>query len=690
MSNHLQNQTSPYLLQHKDNPVDWYPWGEEAFTRAKQEDKPIFLSIGYSTCHWCHVMAHESFEEEETAEFLNEHFISIKVDKEERPDIDNIYMAFCQAFTGSGGWPMSIFMTPDQHPFMAGTYYPNTSRYGMRSFMELLHAIADGWANNREPLIQSAKEVVSALQQTISEEGYARAGHSAEEQDDSKRQQLFTKADNIFIRSFDPEYGGFGMAPKFPTPHKLLYLLASYERNRNRELLDIVDKTLTQMYRGGLFDHIGFGFSRYSTDERFLAPHFEKMLYDNALLILAYSKAYEITGKQLFLDIAEKTGEYVLTEMTDEEGGFYCAQDADVEGQEGLYYLLTPKETIGVLGEAQGNLYNHRYDVTYEGNFEGKNIPNLLKTPEYEEQFAYQRESLYEYRKQRYQLHLDDKILTSWNGLMIGALCWLYRVSKKQKYLDAAKSAQRFIEENLMEENLIEEKQLDSDSLDQETSDQNQKKQTNLNLYVSYRKGTRGNRGFLDDYANEIFAMLCLYDATLDPVYAQKAEVMVQKVNAEFLDSDMGAYYLYGQEHETLILRPKETYDGAIPSGNSMMAYDLVRLCLMAEDSEIELTKVRDRQLVYMAAQAESDPSSYAMYLYALLLQEDAPEKVVVVPEPGSQEQLSIELPLKVALDSVVRILPGETDGFRLKENKTTYYVCKGHQCLAGSNTLEQ
>ena len=338
LSNRLQYESSPYLLQHKDNPVDWYPWGREAFERAAAEDKPVFLSIGYSTCHWCHVLAHESFEDAEIAELLNRYFVSIKVDKEERPDIDSVYMAVCQAFTGSGGWPTSIFMTAEQKPFFAGTYFPKTSRGGMIGLRELLLAIHEKWEHDRASLLRQSESIVDHLSEAVS------AGGTAD-------LQLAHSAVEMYKRIYDPKYGGFGRAPKFPASHNLLFLLSYGERYQNDACMQMAEHTLLQMFRGGLFDHIGSGFCRYSTDDRFLVPHFEKMLYDNALLILAYCKAYAVTKKTMYLDIAEKTAGYILREMTAPKGGFYSAQDADSEGEEGKYYLFTPDEILSVLGE---------------------------------------------------------------------------------------------------------------------------------------------------------------------------------------------------------------------------------------------------------------------------------------------------------------------------------------------------
>ena len=412
MSNHLKGQLSPYLLQHSENPVDWYPWCEEAFLQAKAQDKPIFLSIGYSTCHWCHVMAHESFEDSRTARFLNDHFISIKVDREERPDIDSVYMAVCQAFTGSGGWPLSVFMTWEKQPFFAGTYFPVHSQYGTPGFLELLTAIVRQWEHDRHALFRSAGELVEQMKKAAA--APATAGR--------KRENLPKTAVSMLARLFDRENGGFGPAPKFPTPHNLLFLLLYAKISGENAPLQMAAKTLRQMRRGGLFDQIGYGFSRYSTDNRFLVPHFEKMLYDNALLIMAYAAAFRLTEDPFLLNTAEQTAEYVLREMTAPGGGFYSAQDADSEGDEGKYYTFTPGEIRAVLGEEKGKRFARAFDITDSGNFMGKNIPNRLKSGEEDSPgvFEEERQCLYRYRKNRFPLSLDDKILRSWNSLKIG------------------------------------------------------------------------------------------------------------------------------------------------------------------------------------------------------------------------------------------------------------------------------
>ena len=640
MPNRLQHESSPYLLQHAHNPVDWYPWGEEAFRKAKAEDKPVFLSIGYSTCHWCHVMAHESFENEKTAAILNRNFVSIKVDKEERPDVDSIYMTFCQAFTGSGGWPTSIFMTPDQKPFFAGTYFPPSTRGRMIGFPELLEVIYERWKSDRKELLDQADDLISHLQKE-------------ERTEFAPPDDLMESAIQVYKRIYDSKNGGFGSAPKFPAPHNLLFLMTYYERHGDKECLHMAEHTLRQMYWGGLFDHIGFGFCRYSTDDRYLAPHFEKMLYDNALLMMAYCQAYAITKKPLYLDIAEKTAAYILREMTAPEGGFYSAQDADSEGEEGKYYLFTPEEFQRVLGKRDGKRFCQHFDITPTGNFEGKSIPNLLASDPEDKSFEPLLEPLYAYRKERHSLHLDDKILTSWNALMIAALCRLYKASGKADYLEAAKRADRFLAENLMEGDA---------------------------LYVSYRKGNRGVKGFLDDYAAYLFAQLAFYGATLETKYLERAKRLYQEANRQFRDENSG-YFLYGADNESLILRPKEAYDGAIPSGNSLMAWNLVRLAQLTGEEEYQ--QEAQQQLDFLAQEAAQYPTGHAMFLLAQLNHECPPPKVVVVLAKGMNTS---NLPLQLPMDAAITLLEEPTDDYSLKNGKTTYYICRGHSCLPPTN----
>ena len=645
MSNHLKNQTSPYLLQHAENPVEWYPWGEEAFRRAREEDKPVFLSIGYSTCHWCHVMAHESFEDEEIAELLNRYFISIKVDKEERPDIDAIYMAVCQAFTGSGGWPTSIFMTADQKPFFAATYFPKHSTGGMIGLWELLSVIHEKWENDRPTLLRQADEIVGPLNRSNA------AG-------DMPVTNLTDAAVKLYRQSYDPQNGGFSRAPKFPAPHNLLFLLTYYERHGDVACLEMAEQTFLQMYRGGLFDHLGFGFFRYSTDARFLIPHFEKMLYDNALLIMGYCKAYTVTKKRLYLEIAEKTAAYILREMTDPEGGFYSAQDADSDGEEGKFYLFTPDEVENLLGQKEGEAFCRHFGITESGNFEGKSLPNLLDSDISDKSFDQFLKHLCQYRAKRCALHLDDKILTSWNALMIATMCRLYQTGGNAAYLDCAKRADRFIWDKLY----------DGDA-----------------LFVSFRDGKRGVKGFLDDYAACLFAQLALYGATWEEDYLDRAKQLCRDVHDRFWDDENGGFYLYGAEHESLILRPKETYDGAIPSGNSLMAWNLVRLSqLTAEET---YRREAEDQLRFLASEAAQYPAAHAMFLSALLDHEVPPPKVTAVLAERAD---AVALPASFSPDTVVRLLREPTKEFSLKNGKTTYYVCRNHSCMPPVNELKE
>ncbi len=717
MKNRLNHETSPYLLQHADNPVAWYPWCEEAFVRAKAEDKPVFLSIGYSTCHWCHVMAHESFEDEEIAEILNRNFVAVKVDKEERPDIDSVYMSVCQALTGSGGWPTTIFLTPDQKPFFAGTYFPKTARFGQVGLKELLLAVHEKWKHDREELLQSADSVIEHLKRQSARTAATRASNPTATRasnptatrasnptatrasnptatrasnptatrasnptatrtttpqppstrtstspyispraDEAMDGQMIEDAFELYKQSFDEQFGGFGAAPKFPTPHNLLFLMRYYQTSRDQAAMNMVEKTLIQMYRGGMFDHIGGGFSRYSTDRYFLAPHFEKMLYDNALLILAYCSAYQITKSPVYRKVAEKTASYIKREMTSAEGGFYSAQDADSEGVEGKYYLLEPSEVVRILGEQDGAAFNQFFDITEKGNFEGKNIPNLLKNSQIEETMETCLQSVYDYRKKRYALHLDDKILTSWNGLMIAAMCHLYRVTGNREYLKAAEDAQTFVLEKLYKDGT---------------------------LYISYRNGRRSGKGLLDDYANEIFALLALYGATWENRYLEQALVFFERVISDFYDEEQGGFFLYGREHEQLILRPKETYDGAVFSGNSAMAYNLVQLYWMTGDER--LGALAERQLEFMSAEAAHYPVGYAMFLVALLDYLDPPEKVTVVLKDYERPS---DLPCRIPLGAVVRVLDRSTEEYPLKDDKMTFYVCRGHACQPPTNEL--
>lgn len=641
MDNHLKNQTSPYLLQHAENPVDWYPWGKEAFEKAEKEDKPIFLSIGYSTCHWCHVMAHESFENPEIADILNKYFVSVKVDREERPDIDSVYMSVCQALTGNGGWPMSIFMTFRQEPFFAGTYFPPTSNYNGIGFRDLLLAIAEKWRNSKSELLEAANQIISHIKPNNTES------------DVQINDRLPSFAVDLFSQIYDKKYGGFGNAPKFPTPHNLIFLTLYSLIYHDKTPLGQVKHTLEQMQRGGIFDHIGYGFSRYSTDQYYLIPHFEKMLYDNALLIMAYCWGYKASGDKIFLQTAMQTAEYVFREMTGKDGEFYSAQDADSEGEEGKFYVWDYEEICKILGDREGKRFCRHFGITKEGNFEGKNIPNLLNGNEISDTFENERKALYDYRKTRTKLHLDDKILTTWNSLMICAMSLLYRTTGEGDYLSAAKRAQQFLEERLIDGNI---------------------------LYVSCRGNTRSVKGFLDDYAYYTQALLSLYEVTSEPAYLERAQQICQEARQQFSDGDEG-YFLYGTQNGMLITRPKETYDGALPSGNSVMAYCLVRLSQLTRLEEYRQAALK--QLAFLSGEAKHYPTGYTMFLTALLMFYHEPQKItVVLSGEDTAETILAQLPLYAD----ITILKHATEEYKLLDGRTTYYVCADNTCLPPTN----
>lgn len=632
MANRLKSETSPYLRQHADHPVDWYLWGEEAFDRARREDKPVFLSVGYSTCHWCHVMAHECFEDDAVAGVLNEHFICIKVDKEERPDVDALYMAACQVMTGSGGWPNSIFLTPDQQPFYAGTYFPKPA------FLQLLDAIRQAWAGDRKELLHQSRRVLKHIMPQPTKPATA-------------DRTLADLAVAVFSRLYDSEYGGFGRAPKFPSAHNLLFLLRYYERYQNKSCLAMAEKTLVQMYRGGLFDHVGGGFCRYSTDRQFLVPHFEKMLYDNALLILAYCKAYTLTQKPLYRDIACKTADYILREMTAPTGGFYSAQDADSEGEEGKYYLFDKQEILDLLGE-RGEGFCRQFGIREQGNFEGKNIPNRLGSDPDNMAYDDGLPILAAYRKTRYALHRDDKILTFWNGLMIAALCHLYRITADETYRNAAKTAEGYLQEHSQGEWLT----------------------------VSVGRQVRPVGGFLEDYAGRIFGLLALHDMTLEEQYRARAIRLCDYVLAHFADKD-GGFFLSGDEGEQLLIRQKETYDGATPSGNSLMAYNLVRLHKLTGGYERETADL----LAFLAGQAKGYPSNHTMFLLALLNHTDPPVTITVV----SDSPIDLAALARCVPEGTVCTWRAPDRSYPLKNGQTTYYVCRDGRCLPPENVCK-
>ena len=554
MPNRLAGQSSPYLLQHQNNPVDWFPWGAEALKRAKQEDKPIFLSIGYSACHWCHVMEHESFENPALAQLLNENFVSIKVDREERPDLDHLYMAAVQAISGRGGWPMSVFLTPQGEPFYGGTYWPPQRRHGMPGFDEVLHAIADLWQNRRAGALDNASQLTGHLRQLA----------NPSRPPGELSVATLTAAAASLERVFDFTFGGFGGAPKFPHPMDLQLLMRYYRREPRSGLLDMVRKTLDQMARGGIYDHLGGGFHRYSVDERWLVPHFEKMLYDNALLARTYIDAFRLTADAQFASVASETLDYLLREMQDPEGGFYSTQDADSEGVEGKFFVWTPAEIHALLGENLANEFCWVYDVTEEGNFEGENILNLSKSIEQhaklrgldEQQLradmATARAKLLAVRNRRIHPGLDDKVLANWNGLAIDTLAVAAGALDEPRFLEAATRAAEFIWTKMRRED--------------------------GRLWHTWRHGVAGGDAFLDDYASLIRAFVTLYETTFDERWIDRAITLAETMLAHFADLEQGGFYFTADDHEQLIARQKQLSDDAVPSGNGLAAEALLRL----------------------------------------------------------------------------------------------------------------
>jgi uncharacterized protein YyaL (SSP411 family) len=554
MPNQLAHESSPYLLQHANNPVDWYPWGTEAIERSRREDKPIFLSIGYSACHWCHVMEHESFENPQLARLMNDHFVCVKVDREERPDLDQIYMTAVQLMTGRGGWPMSVFLTPDLRPFYGGTYWPPTQKMGMPGFDQVLLAVADAWQNRREQALQQAGTLVEHIQAL-----------AAPEADGAELQQsLITRAAAALERSFDHQHGGFGGAPKFPHPMDLRLLLRVWKREPKRGLLEIVTLTIDKMAAGGMYDQLGGGFHRYSVDERWLVPHFEKMLYDNALLAVSYLEAFQATGNAEYERIVREICDYVLREMTDASGGFYSTQDADSEGEEGKFFVWTPDEIEAVLGAEKAKTFCYVYDVSDAGNFERHNIPNLPKTiaqcakilnrdeAELRSELNESRENLFAAREQRVHPGLDDKVLVAWNGLMIDALSQAGATLRESRYVEAASKAAGFI--------------------------LTQVRRPDGRLLHTWRGGVAKLDAYLDDYAAMANGLVSLYEATFDERWIEASVRLADILIEQFRDADRGGFFYTATDHESLIARQKDVMDNATPSGNSLAATALVRL----------------------------------------------------------------------------------------------------------------
>lgn len=677
-SNRLIHEKSPYLLQHAYNPVEWYPWGEEAFAKARSEGKPIFLSIGYSTCHWCHVMEKESFEDQEVATLLNEQYVSIKVDREERPDIDQIYMTVCQALTGQGGWPLTVMMTPNKEPFFAGTYFPKESRHGRPGLMDVLKQIRGKWDEDQQRVSSTGQKIVQALKE------HATSTRGSGE----LTEKTLTEAYKQYESTFDARYGGFGQAPKFPSPHNLSFLLRHWKLSGEAKALEMVTKTLDGMYRGGMYDHIGFGFARYSVDQQWLVPHFEKMLYDNALLALIYLDAYQATGEEEYAEVARQIFTYVLRDMTDAEGGFYSAEDADSEGEEGKFYVWRPEEVHAVLGEEDGARFNRIYDIMDYGNFEhSTSIPNLvhksLSQAAQEEGMTHGelksfiekcRGKLFDAREKRIHPHKDDKILTAWNGLMIAALARGAVVLDEPMYAEAAAKATRFI--------------------------QNKLQRADGRLMARYREGDVAFLGYLDDYAFMIWGLLELYEATFELDYLAYALELQQRQIELFWDETDGAFYFYGSDSEELFMRPKELYDGAMPSGNSVAALNLLRLSRLTGHEEI--MRVADEQMKALGGDAALHPQAHAYLMLAVqFLFGPAQEIVIAAPNREAAEEMVREVRSHYMPNAVVSVV---TDEIREKvlslapmladksvqDGRATAYVCENFACQAPVTSVEE
>jgi uncharacterized protein YyaL (SSP411 family) len=627
--NRLAQETSPYLLQHKDNPVDWYPWSEEALARARTEDKPILLSIGYSACHWCHVMERESFEDHETAAYMNEHFVAIKLDREERPDLDAIYMEACQAMTGHGGWPLNVFLTPEQVPFYAGTYFPPEDRGGMPSWRRILEAVVEAWTEKRDEIKAGSERVVERL----------RGGAVLEPSAEGLDPKDLDDAVAALRTNYDPVHGGFGSAPKFPPASAIEFLLRRGET-------EMTAHTLRAMASAGMYDQIGGGFARYSVDARWLVPHFEKMLYDNALLARAYLHGWQVTGEPLFRSVCEETLDWALREMRGDEGGFYSALDADSEGEEGKFYVWSLEE----LREVGGDEALDAFGATENGNFEGKNI--LVRAGEASPAL---KRRLYEVRSQRVWPGLDDKRLTAWNALMIAALAEAGAVLERSDYLDAARGCAEFILRDLR----------DRDG----------------RLLRTWKDGRAKLNAYLEDHAFLLEALLVLYEATFESRWFGEARALADAIIERFADDDRGGFFETSSDHEQLVARRKDLEDHPIPSGNSSAAYGLLRLAALTGEHAYEQRAVGVFQLLHTVAARHAQ--AFAHLLQALDFHFASVKEVALVgpdPEP-------LERTVRSRFRPHIVLAGGEPDGVPLLEGRepvdghAAAYVCEHFAC---------
>ncbi|HML05934.1 MAG TPA: thioredoxin domain-containing protein [Methanobacterium sp.] len=681
-SNHLINEKSPYLIQHIHNPVEWYPWSDEAFQKAKKENKPIFLSIGYSTCHWCHVMAHESFEDPKIGLLMNDTFVSIKVDREERPDLDNIYMTVCQLMTGSGGWPLTIIMTPDKKPFFAGTYFAKEGGYGRPGLKDIILKVKELWNTQPEEISSSADNLIDALQRIS---------------DTTSGEELNTDVlDNcyeILLGNFDDVYGGFGKVPKFPAVHNLLFLMRYWKRSRDPFALKMVTETLDSMRNGGIYDHLGFGFHRYSVDQEWLVPHFEKMLYDQALVSMVYIEAFQATGEEKYKNTALEIFEYVLRDMKSPEGGFYSAEDADSEGFEGKFYVWTKKEVMDVLGEEEGNFASKLFGITTEGNFKeettgeetGANILHIenstddlaeifsISKEELEKRIENIRNKLFEYREMRIRPHKDDKILTDWNGLMIASLAKGSQVFHEEKYLKAATDATDFIL---------------------------RKMEKNKRLLHRFREGESAIEGHIDDYSFMIYGLLELFEASFNPEYLDYTLSFTATLFDHFWDLETGGFYFTPNDAPKLLVRKKEIYDGAIPSGNSIMMLNLLKIAQLTENEEI---KHRALELEKAFSQTITKvPTGFTGFLCALDFRIGPSYEIVIAGKKREEDRNKFIdalrrnfIPNKTIIlnfgdeetSKLIKIVPS-LEAKKIENEQITAYICSEGSCKTPTNNL--
>ena len=667
-ANRLINESSPYLLQHAYNPVDWYAWGEEALQKARKEDKPIFVSIGYSACHWCHVMAHESFEDNEIAQLMNKNFINVKVDREERPDIDDIYQRVCQLAAGNGGWPLSVFLTPDQKPFYVGTYFPKESRYGMPGFGTILTQLSEAYTSKKHEIQKATAEFMHALSSSAQDIRMPQVGQEGTLLESGR--SILDEAAIGLLHMADTVYGGFGQAPKFPNVSNLIFLLRYYDISGINRFKDFVMITADKMNHGGIHDQIGGGFARYSTDQRWLIPHFEKMLYDNALLTQLYSELYQISKNRVYLATAKKVLNYITREMTSPEGGFYSAQDADSDGEEGKFYTWSKAEIIRSLGneERHADIFCEYYGVTEGGNFEGKNVLHVTRSTDEiarkynksQEEMEYILEQtsrrLFEIRERRAKPGRDDKILTSWNGLMISAFAKVYRITGDKSYLDHAINAIEFIESKIAA----------SDG----------------RLHRTFKDGIAKLNAYLDDYAFYINALLDVFEVNTDPRYLEKSIMYADHMIQHFWDGEQGNFFFTSDDHERLIVRTKAVYDLAIPSGNSMAASGLLRLYHMTQKGDY-LLKAEQIMKTGLKAAAEN-PFGFGQLLNAIYLYIRKPIEITIIAKDKKQqidsERMSSWLGKQFIPNSIVALV---NDSSQLVElNKYPFFSGKKEDAI--------